>query len=72
MTNGNMKGRCKYSLGVLCDNLECEVRCGWNPAEMLRRHTQLKRDGLSNFGNEIYGLPLNRVNNGEELAGKGA
>ena len=69
MTNGNMKGRCKYSLGVLCDNLECDIHCGWNPGEMLRRHTQIKRDGLTNIGNETYSLIVKWERNGEELTG---
>lgn len=69
MTNGNMKGRCKYSLGVLCDNLECNKSCGWNPVEKLRRHTQLKRNGLTNIGNETYSLVMERERNGEELTG---
>ena len=71
MTNGNMKGRCKYSLGVLCDNLECNKSCGWNPVEKLRRHTQLKRNGLTNIGNETYSLIVKRERNAEEFAGQG-
>ena len=69
MTNGNMKGGCKYSLGVLCDALECDIHCGWNPGELLRRHTQIKRDGLTNIGNETYSLIVKRERNGEELTG---
>lgn len=60
MTNGDKKGRCKYNLGVLCERLECDVHCGWAPGEKLRRHTQLKRDGLTNIGNETYSLVMER------------
>ena len=67
MTNGNTKSRCKHNLGVLCDCSECRTSCGWHPAEHLRRHTQFRRDGFTNFGNETYGLKLKH--DGEELAG---